>query len=91
MSRFFYAFALFQIPIGVLIDRFGSRVLLHSSSRVVHRPWNASTLGTLLIVFLRLLFMKLSVAIEWRGALLSDEAGGLIFACIFFFEFFIQR
>lgn len=27
MSGFFYAFALFQIPIGLLIDRFGSRVL----------------------------------------------------------------
>lgn len=27
MAGFFYAFALFQIPIGLLIDRFGSRVL----------------------------------------------------------------
>lgn len=133
MSGFFYAFALFQIPIGLLIDRFGSRVLPTAGiflcalgaicfsqsttswqmglSRFIMGAGGAFSflnalklisnwfqpkrfayllgmfvaLGTLLIVFLRLLFTKLSLVLDWRGALLSYGLGGLIFACIFFF------
>lgn len=132
-SGFFYAFALFQIPIGIVIDRFGSRIfptigivlcalgaILFSQST---NPWQMGAsrfimgaggafsflnalklisnwfqpkryaflvgmfvaMGTLGIVFLKMLFAKLSLVIEWQGAMLSYGIGGLVFACIFFF------